>query len=90
MRPIYYTPYSIRVNRENAMNTERIVRIAAGAFVLVSLAFGVEASPLFLSKHALWFTAFVGANLAQSGFTCFCPLETLLRRIGVRSAALCS
>ena len=90
MTPIYYTPYSIYVNREKTMTTERIVRIAAGVFVLASLAFGVEASPLFLSKHALWFTAFVGANLAQSGFTCFCPLETILRRLGVRSAALCS
>jgi len=65
------------------MTTERLVRIAAGAFVLASLALGVEASPLYLSKHALWFTAFVGANLFQSGFTRFCPLESLLLRFGV-------
>ena len=68
------------------MNTERLVRIFAGAFVVVSLALGVEASPLFLSKHFLWFTLFVGANLFQSGFTRLCPLESILRRFGVKSA----
>ena len=68
------------------MNTERLVRIFAGAFVLLSLALGVEASPTFLSKHALWLAAFVGANLLQSGFTRFCPLESILRRLGVASA----
>jgi hypothetical protein len=68
------------------MNTERLVRIFAGAFVLVSLALGVEASPLFVSKHFLWFTLFVGANLFQSGFTRICPLESILRRLGVKPA----
>ena len=68
------------------MSTERLIRIFAGAFVLVSLALGVEASPLFLSRHFLWFTAFVGLNLFQSGFSCICPLESILRRLGVRSA----
>jgi hypothetical protein len=69
------------------MNTERLIRIFAGAFVLVSLALGVEASPFYQSVHWLWFTAFVGANLFQSGFTCFCPLESILQRLGVRRAA---
>ncbi len=67
------------------MTTERLIRILAGAFVLLSLALGLEASPLFESKNFLWFTAFVGANLFQSGFTRFCPLEIALRRAGVRS-----
>ena len=67
------------------MNTERLIRIVAGTFILLSLALGVEASPLFVSKHALWFTAFVGLNLFQSGFTRFCPLESILQRLGVRS-----
>jgi hypothetical protein len=69
------------------MTTERLVRIFAGAFILASLALGVEASPLYLSQHALWFTAFVGANLLQSGLTRFCPLESMLRRLGARSVA---
>ena len=69
------------------MTTERIVRIFAGAIVLLGLALGAAASPLFVDANFLWIDAFVGANLLQSGFTRFCPLEMLLRRMGVRSAA---
>lgn len=65
------------------MSVNRIVRIVAGFFVLLSLALGVEASPLFVSANWLWFTAFVGFNLLQSGFTRFCPLDMILKRAGV-------
>lgn len=68
------------------MTTERWVRVVAGTFVLLSLSLGVEASPLFVNSNWLWFTAFVGANLLQSGFTRLCPLEMILRRLGVKSA----
>jgi hypothetical protein len=67
------------------MTVDRLIRIFAGLFVLVSLALGVEASPVFVSQQFLWLTAFVGANLLQSGFTRLCPLESILRRLGVRS-----
>ena len=67
------------------MNAERIVRIVAGGFILLSLALGVEASPVFVSKYFLLFTAFVGLNLFQSGFTQICPLNNILARFGVRS-----
>ena len=72
------------------MTTERLVRIFAGSFVLLSLALGVKESPLFVNANFLWFTAFVGANLLQSGFSCFCPLEIVLKRLGVRTAAASS
>lgn len=65
------------------MSRERIVRIVAGSFILLSLSLGVEASPLFQSSNWLWFTAFVGANLLQSGFSQFCPLEIILKKLGV-------
>ncbi|HSO05630.1 MAG TPA: DUF2892 domain-containing protein [Pelomicrobium sp.] len=68
------------------MTTERIVRIVAGFFVLLSLGLGVEASPLFHNSNWLWFTAFVGLNLFQSGFTRFCPLELILKKLGVKPA----
>jgi hypothetical protein len=68
------------------MNTNQFVRIFAGAFVMISLALGVPASPLFVSANWLWFTLFVGANLFQSGFTGFCPLEKILLKLGVRPA----
>lgn len=67
------------------MTTERIIRIFAGTVVLLSLGLGVAASPLFVSSNFLWLTAFVGANLFQSGFTRLCPLETILRKLGVQS-----
>ncbi|KTC90544.1 DUF2892 domain-containing protein [Fluoribacter dumoffii] len=67
------------------MNTERIVRIVAGAFILLSLAVGVSQSPFYLSGYFLWITVFVGANLFQSGFTQFCPLEKILKKLGFDS-----
>ncbi len=65
------------------MTIERTVRAFAGVFVLISLALGVPGSPLFVSPHWLWFTAFVGANLLQSAFTRFCPLDSILAKVGV-------
>ena len=65
------------------MNTERIVRIFAGIAVLLGLALGADASPIFVNANFLWLAAFVGANLLQSGITRFCPLEIVLRRMGV-------
>ena len=65
------------------MTTERYIRIVAGLFIMTSLALGVEGSPLFVSKWALAFTAFVGANLFQFGFTNFCPLGLILKKLGV-------
>ena len=69
------------------MTIEKIVRIFAGAVVLLSLALGVAASPLFHSANWLWLTAFVGLNLFQSGFTGFCPLEMILARLGMKHVA---
>jgi len=69
----------------------RFVFVFAGLFVMLSLSFGVEGSPLFVSKWALAFTAFVGLNLFQSGFTNFCPLAMILKKLGVpEEGASCS
>ncbi|WP_310463367.1 DUF2892 domain-containing protein [Sphaerotilus sp.] len=65
------------------MTVDRLIRIFAGTFILVSLALGVEGSPLFASRWALAFTAFVGANLLQFGFTDVCPLGWMLKKLGV-------
>ena len=68
------------------MTINRIVRIVAGFFVMLSLALGVEGSPIFVNAHFLWFTAFVGFNLFQSGFTKICPLDTILGKLGVKGS----
>lgn len=67
------------------MTIERIIRIMAGFFVMLSLALGWQGSPVFVSEWFLAFTAFVGFNLFQSGFTGFCPPEKLLTRLGFKS-----
>lgn len=68
------------------MTVDNALRAIAGSFVLLSLALGVQASPLFVNANFLWFTAFVGANLLQSGFTGTCPMMWILRKIGVKPA----
>jgi hypothetical protein len=68
------------------MSIERMIRIIAGSFILISLAVGVPGSPLFVNQHWLWFTAFVGANLLQSGFTRFCLMEIFLKKLGMAAA----
>ena len=70
------------------MTVERIVRIVAGLFILLSLALGVEASPLFHHVYWLWVTAFVGFNLFQSGLTRFCPMDIGLTKCGVKTGGL--
>ena len=66
------------------MTTWQIVRLVAGLFILFSLALGVPGSPIFVSQWWLAFTAFVGANLLQSAVTQWCPMEIILRKLGVR------
>ena len=65
------------------MTTWQFVRIFAGCFILLSLLLGVAASPLFVSPYWLPLAVFVALNLLQSGFTR--PLETILRKLGVRA-----
>jgi hypothetical protein len=69
------------------MTIDRLIRIFAGSFILLSLALGVQGSPLFISPWWLAFTAFVGANLLQFGFTNVCPLGWVLGKLGVPAQA---
>ena len=63
------------------MTVERYLRLIAGFFVVLTVALGYWV-------HPAWFfsTAFVGLNLFQSAFTNWCPMMTILRKLGVRSA----
>jgi len=62
------------------MTIERTLRLIAGLFVLVSLALG-----RWVNEYWYLFTAFVGLNLLQSGFTNWCPMMSFLRKLGVGS-----
>ena len=69
------------------MTIQRMILVIAGSFIMVSLALGVEGSPLFISKWFLAVTAFVGANLFQFGFTKVCPMGYILKKLGVPESA---
>lgn len=64
------------------MKLENLIRMFAGSFILASLLLAH-----FHNAHWLWFTAFVGFNLLQSSLTGLCPLEMLLRKLGVGKGA---
>ncbi|MDR3684152.1 MAG: DUF2892 domain-containing protein [Geothrix sp.] len=64
------------------MNVDRIVHTVAGTFILLSLWLAHVHSP-----NWYWFTAFVGANLLQSGLTNWCLMSSILRKLGVPEGA---
>jgi hypothetical protein len=66
------------------MNVEKCLRLIAGFFVMLSVALGYWVHPAWFL-----FTAFVGLNLFQSGFTDWCPMMAILRNLGVRSGGCC-
>ena len=66
------------------MNVDRIVHTFAGTVILASLALAHWHSPYWL-----WLTAFVGANLLQSGLTNWCLLSSVLSGLGVNAQGAC-
>ena len=67
--------------KEHAVTVERALRVIAGAFVALSVLLGI-----YVNTNFLWFTLFVGGNLFQSGFTDWCPMMVILRKVGVPDA----
>ena len=63
------------------MTINDALRAIAGFFVLASVALGYWVHPGFFL-----FTAFVGANLLQSGFSKWCPMIAILRKVGLKDA----
>jgi hypothetical protein len=59
------------------MTIHQYLRLIAGAFVLLSLALGY-----FVDQRWFLFTAFVGLNLFQSAFSDWCPMMTILKKLG--------
>ena len=69
------------------MTINRVVRIIAGFFIVLSLVLAHVNGQADLSHLSwLWFTAFVGLNLFQSGFTQFCPMDKILKRLGIKES----
>ena len=71
------------------MTVERIVRIVAGSFIMLSLVLAHFSGSVDLTELSwLWFTLFVGFNLFQSGITRFCPMDMILKKAGVQPGGL--
>ncbi|MCC2618105.1 DUF2892 domain-containing protein [Aestuariibacter halophilus] len=66
------------------MTVERLLRLIAGFFILVSIALTV-----WVDQRWMYFTAFIGLNLLQSAFTNWCPMMTILRKLGVKESGAC-
>ncbi len=67
------------------MTVERMVRIIAGLFIMLSLALAHFSGSVDLTQVSwLWFTGFVGFNLFQSGITRFCPMDIMLKKAGLK------
>ena len=60
------------------MTLNEMLRAIAGVFVLLSVALG-----WFVNSWWFAFTAFVGLNLLQSAFMRWCPMISLLCKLGV-------
>ena len=54
------------------------IHVIAGAFIMASLALGY-----WVHHYWFFFTAFVGVNLFQFGFSKFCPMGIILKKLGV-------
>ncbi len=63
------------------MDLHAWLRMIAGTVVIVSVGLALAVSPWFLLL-----SLFVGLNLLQSAFSGWCPMMTLLRRLGAREA----
>lgn len=63
------------------MTIERTLRLIAGLLLLVSLLLAH-----YINPNWLWFSAFIGVNLLQSGITDWCPMMTFLRKAGLKGS----
>ncbi len=63
------------------MSVDRYLRLIAGFFIMLSVVLSQLHSP-----NWLYFSAFIGLNLLQSSFTNWCPMMTILRKLGVADA----
>ena len=61
------------------MTINRYLRLIAGFFIMLSVVLAQ-----FHSPNWLFFTAFVGLNLFQSAFSNWCPMITILRKLGIK------
>jgi hypothetical protein len=69
------------------MTVNRAVSVFAGFMIMLTLALAHFQGQIDMSSLSwLWFTAFVGANLFQMGFTGFCPAARIFKALGLKDS----
>ena len=67
------------------MTVNEGLRFGAGFFTLLSIALGY-----FVNEYWFLFTAFVGLNQIQSAFSGWCPMMTILQKVGFKQEQVIS
>lgn len=67
------------------MTIPRIINMMAGMMVIFSVLLAHMSGMIDITEPSwLWLTLFVGFNLFQFSFTGFCPMDIILRKMGVK------
>jgi hypothetical protein len=61
------------------MELDRIILIFAGTVILASIALAQFVDPRFI-----YVAAFIGLNMLQAGFTRWCLMASILKKMGVK------
>jgi hypothetical protein len=64
------------------MTVDRYLRMVAGVLIVARLGLAH-----FVSPYWYLFTAFIGLNLFQSAFSNWCPMMTILRKLGAKDTS---
>lgn len=67
------------------MTISRVINLFAGLMILISIFLAHMSGTVDITTPSwLWLTAFVGFNLFQFSITGFCPLDTILHKVGFK------
>lgn len=70
------------------MTVRRMINMIAGMMIMISVLLAHMAGSVDITQPSwLWLTLFVGFNLFQFSLTNFCPLDVILRKMGVKTDA---
>jgi len=61
------------------MKLNNALRLIAGIMIAISICLQTFHDPRWV-----WFTAFIALNLIQSAFTSWCPMISLLKKLGFK------
>lgn len=61
-----------------------LIRLIGGLFIIISVVLGFT-----VSEYFFYFTGWVGLMLVVSATTGFCPMELILKAIGVEQRKVC-